>query len=183
MVAQEVAVCPFGSGLCGSCASGWRRRSGWRGWPGGCPRKPESSGCARRPAVAEVVEEFLRPPHGEGGDDHDAAAAVSLDDVRQGGQHVLVRVQPVAVGGLQDQQIRLRHRRRIGQDMPIVPAQVAGKHQAKLPPSSRRRVKRAHGRTQDVTRVQELEGEFLLMAKGFRASAEAPQGLSTSSMV
>ena len=87
--------------------------------------------------LAQVVEDLLRAPHREGGDQEPAAGVGRAR--RRLGQLVGVVVgwvQPVAVGGLDEQHVGRRHRIRIAHDGHAVTAEVAREdHEASADPA------------------------------------------------
>ncbi|MNL54107.1 hypothetical protein D3C87_1774110 [compost metagenome] len=98
-----------------------------------------------------MQQQQLRTAHGECGDDDRAAARDrAADDVRQGVQHVLCAVQPVAVGGFNDQVIGFGDRLGRRHQRIVVAAQVARKHQLAAVVGDVH-----HRRAQDVARARQ----------------------------
>jgi hypothetical protein len=80
----------------------------------------------------QVVHELLRAAHGEGGDEHAAAARGGLahDAGERGAGVVVRRVVAVAVGGLHDHGVRARRGLRVADDGQAAAADVAGEDEA-----------------------------------------------------
>ena len=80
--------------------------------------------------LPDEIQHLLGAPHREGRDDHIAAPVHSgLDPLGQllDIVHPLLAVEPVAVGGLDHQILRIPHKLRVAQNGLAAVAQVAGK--------------------------------------------------------
>jgi len=111
--------------------------------------------------LAEEQHDRLRAADGEGRND-DAAAVVQLlgDDARELGHHVdALVVHAVAVGRLGDQRVALGDALGIAQDRQVLPAVVAGEHDAAL---ARALLDVHHDdrRAEDVAGVEELDAQL-----------------------
>jgi hypothetical protein len=82
------------------------------------------------------------------------------DDARELGHHVdLLLVQTIAVGRLGDQHVALGDARRIAQDRQVLPAVVAGEHDAPLAATDLG-VHHHHRRAEDVAGLEELDAQL-----------------------
>lgn len=101
-----------------------------------------------------MEQEFLRATDSEGrNDDHAAAGASPVDDIRQLLRRIHRFVPPVSIGRFDDQIVSLRDRLRGVHDRIMGPAQVTGKHQA-----ATLHAQIDDRRTQDMSGAQELQG-------------------------
>ena len=82
-----------------------------------------------------MIQDGLRAPHRECGDDHRAAPRGGLaDDVGERVRGGLAVVSSISVGGFHDDVIGIRHGFRIAHHRIVVPTQVAGEHDPLLAP-------------------------------------------------
>ena len=121
--------------------------------------------------LPDVVEQRLRAPHRERGYHHGAAAPDrARDDGFQRVGRLLRAVLAVAIGGLDDQMIGLRHPARRRHQRIAVATQVAGKHQA-----SAGMADLDDGGAQDMAGRGQLDAATARQVRG-RVEVDRPQG-------
>ena len=103
--------------------------------------------------VLDPVQHFLDAANGKRRNDQPPPAGRHvIDDARQPLAVVVGLVQSIAVGGFEEQDVRLADRDRVRQDRPSVPPEVAAEEQ-RLAAGGNASV----GRAEQVTRVDELD--------------------------